>query len=110
MSDDFLWEQFCRLGEMIGDGQADEPDGAWIRKKYKQTAIALGVAKPSDFRKPRTNNNEKINVFMAERLKTAACKKCGGKLKQTRSGSLRGKCDKCNLIYILGKTKRVKTN
>ena len=110
MSDDFLWNQFCRLGEMIGEGEADESDGAWIRKQYRQTAIALGIAKPSDFRKPQENYNKQINDFMAERLKIAVCKKCGGKLKQTRSGSLRGKCEKCNLIYILGKRKRTKTN
>lgn len=105
MNDDFLWDQLCGLGEMIGDGLADEPDGAWIREKYRQTAITLGIAKPSDFRKPRENHNKQINDFMAERLKIAVCKKCGGKLKQTRSGSLRGKCDKCNVIYVLGKRK-----
>ena len=110
MSDDFLWSQLCRLGEMIGEGLADESDGAWIRKEYRQKAIALGIAKPSDFRKQRKSHNKQINDFMAERLKNAVCKKCGGKLKQTRSGSLRGKCEKCNLIYVLGKTKRTKTN
>ena len=108
MSDDLMWNQFCWLGEMISDGLADEPDGAWIRKEYRQMAIALGIAKPSDFRKPRKNHNKQINDFMAERLKIAVCKKCGGKLKQTRSGSLRGKCEKCNLIYVLGKIKRKK--
>lgn len=110
MSDEFLWDQFCRLGDMIGEGEANKPGGAWIRKQYRQMSIALGISKPSDFRKPRENHNKQINDFMAERLKIVVCKKCGGKLKQTRSGSLRGKCEKCNLVYVLGKTKRTKTN
>ena len=27
-----LWRQFCRLGEMMGDGLHYEPDGKWIER------------------------------------------------------------------------------
>lgn len=98
MSNEFLWNQFCRLGEMIGDGLADEPDGAWIRKEYRQIAIALGVAKPSDFRKTRKNHNKQINDFMTERLKIAACKKMWRK---TKADTLR---------FITGKMRQMQFN
>ena len=57
---DFLWVQFCRLGEMLGDGLGDEPGGEWIGKEYKRLAIILGVAKPSDFRKRRKCHSDDV--------------------------------------------------
>ena len=36
-----LWRQFCRLGEMMGDGLHYEPDGKWIAKEYRQLAKIL---------------------------------------------------------------------
>lgn len=103
---DFLYRQLDGLGQMIADGLADEPDGKWISKQYRETAIALGIAKPSDFRKPRTNHSKQINTFMQDRLKTVTCTYCNGALEQTRSGALRAKCPKCNKVFILGKYRK----
>lgn len=103
--DEFLWNQFCRLGEMLGDGLGDEPDGKWIGKEYKRIAIQLGVAKPSDFRKHRENHSEQINEFMEKRVKDVRCKYCGGELKQVRKGSFVAKCQCCSGKFKLGRCK-----
>ena len=42
---EFLWSQFIRLGEMLGDGDCD----AWVSKEYKRIAKRIGLIK----RKPR---------------------------------------------------------
>jgi len=67
----FLWDQFCKLGEMLGDGDCDP----WVGKEYKRLAIVLGVAKPSDFRKPRENNSKQIDDFMQKRIKACRTKR-----------------------------------
>ena len=40
-TNEHLWRQFFRLGEMIGDGLHYEPDGKWIAKEYRQLAKIL---------------------------------------------------------------------
>lgn len=102
MSDEFLWDQFCNLGEMLGDGDCDP----WVGKEYKRLAIVLGVAKPSDFRKPRKNNSKQIDDFMQKRINQVNCSKCNGALKQSRKGSLTGICVNCGCKFILGKRNR----
>ncbi len=100
--DEFLWSQFCRLGEMMGDGLHYEPDGKWISREYKQTARALGLL-PKQKRKTHT---KQIDEFMEKRLKTVNCE-CGGCFTQVRKGSFIGKCNTCGKRVILGKrTKR----
>ena len=105
---DLLYRQLDGLGQMIADGLADEPDGKWIRKQYRDTCIALGIAKPSDFRKPRTNHTKQINVFMTQRVKEELCQKCSSILKQSRSGSLIAICTRCGARYRLGHLNRRK--
>lgn len=88
MSDkDYLHKQLVKLGDMMGDGLHLEPDGKWISKEYRRVANALGYNIPSS----RKSNVEGINAAMSEALKTSKCK-CGGELKQTRSGSYRAQC------------------
>jgi hypothetical protein len=103
---EFLWRQLDRLGQMIADGLADESDGKWIRQQYRETAITLGIAKPSDFRKPRKNHSKQINYFMAERVKVVKCRNCGGDLVQSRKGSLVANCNTCGARYRLGRRGR----
>ena len=43
---EFEWNQFCRIGEMMGDGLHYEADGKWISKEYKRLAKIL--LKPSE--------------------------------------------------------------
>ena len=88
-TNDFQWRQFCRLGEMIGDGLHLEPDGKWISREYKklQKILLPDTPEMKEFkRKRRQAKNESINNQIAERLKKDKCR-CGGALKQTRSGS-----------------------
>jgi len=40
-SDDFHWRQFCKLGEMMGDGLHHEADGKWIAIEYKKLSRIL---------------------------------------------------------------------
>ncbi|HCG7330438.1 TPA: hypothetical protein ACPVYZ_004243 [Vibrio parahaemolyticus] len=101
---DYLHRQLIKLGDMMGDGLHLEPDGKWISQEYKKVAKALGY----DVTPTRRSNVDGINKAMAKALETARCK-CGGELKQTRSGSYRAKCTvpNCTNRYQF-KAKRVK--
>lgn len=92
-----LHRQLVKLGDMLGDGLDLEPGGKWIRRDYRKIAIALGYINPSK----RTSNRPAINALMEERVQECPCKECGGELKQTRSGSMRAKCQSCERIYQL---------
>lgn len=103
MSDkDYLHRQLIKLGDMMGDGLHLEPGGKWISQEYRRVAKALGYNVTPNKR----SNVEGINRAMKEALKTAKCK-CGGNLKQTRSGSYRARCvnEGCDKKYQF---KRVK--
>lgn len=101
--DEFLWSQFCRLGEMIGDGLADEPDGKWISREYKQTAIALGLLS----KQKRKTHTKQIDEFMEKRVKAVKCE-CGGSFTQVRKGSFIGKCNACGKRVVLGRRTKKK--
>ncbi|QUG77929.1 hypothetical protein GKQ23_13745 [Erwinia sp. E602] len=100
-----LSRQLIRLGDMIGDGLHLEPDGKWISKEYRRVAKALGYELG---KRPRRNNGDAINQRMAERVNEVRCQKCGGSLKQTRSGSLQAKCESCGAQCQLLKSVRRK--
>jgi PHP family Zn ribbon phosphoesterase len=86
---------------MIGDGLHNEPDGRWISVEYKKVCKALGHIKP----KPR--NNAGIDEQMKIRVEAVACTKCGGTLKQVRSGSMRAACAGCGAKFqLLKRAKR----
>lgn len=101
MDKDLLEDRLVRLGDMMGDGLHLEPGGKWIEREYKKTLKALGILEPVK----RKNNSEKINEFMAKRLKEVKCT-CGSELIQSRSGSFIGKCLKCGKKFILGNRER----
>ncbi|UKH48613.1 hypothetical protein [Vibrio phage vB_ValP_FGH] len=101
MSDkDFLHRQLIKLGDMMGDGLHHEPDGKWIAKEYNRILKALGIAPP------RKNNSEAINKAMTEAVEKSKCQKCGGNLRQTRSGSLRAVCESCGQRFQFKRKKR----
>jgi len=95
---EFLWSQFIRLGEMLGDGDCD----AWVGKEYKQIAMQLGLIK----RKPRKNHSSQIDEFMKNRISQVKCVKCNGTLKQSRKGSFNGICVACGAKFTLGKRRK----
>ena len=94
-----LHRQLIQLGDMMGDGLHHEPDGYWIPKEYKRILRALGIAPK------RKSNSEQINNLMTKRVEDVRCKSCGGQLKQTRSGSMRAKCEGCGSRFQLMRRK-----
>lgn len=98
-NNDHLHRQLIRLGDMIGDGLADEPGGSWIKREYAQTMRALGIAPP------RRNRSAQIDERMRQRVAEVKCGACGGELKQTRSGSTRARCAACGALFGLLKLK-----
>lgn len=97
-----LQAQLVKLGDMMGDGQHLEPGGKWIAREYRATAKALGLLPK------RKSNAESINKAVADALTKAVCLKCGGQLKQTKSGALRASCVKCGERFQFKRTKVAK--
>ncbi len=96
--DKFLWDQFCRLGERIGDGDLDSSE-QWIHREYKRLAKILIPEYTSMERQIRKDKNIALNLRMKEFLKDKSCTKCQGDLKQSRSGSKVLICVKCKARY-----------
>lgn len=96
----FLYDRLIKLGDLIGDGCHLEPDGKWITKEYKETAMLLGLLP----KRKRNRNTSSINEFMDKQVQNVKCE-CGGNLIQTRKGSFIAKCSLCNKKYRLGKIK-----
>lgn len=92
-----LSNQLVKLGDMLGDGDA-EP---WVSKEYRRICKLLG------YTRERRPADPAINQKMTERVQAVACKACDGKLKQTRSGSMVAVCVDCGAKYQL--LKRVKS-
>lgn len=92
-----LWDRFCRLGEMIGDGLHNEPDGKWISKEYNRLRKIL-LPKDETDKEFAKLKNKNLDIIMAELIKNKPCQ-CGGTLKQFRSGSKVAYCQTCNARY-----------
>lgn len=91
-----VWNDLIKLGDMIGAGLADEPDGKWIRREYRKTAKSLGIIPK------RVTRVAAINSAVSELLENdSSCSECGGVKIQTRSGSLRLICKSCGVKYQL---------
>lgn len=88
---DVLYQQFIRLGEMMGDDLHLEKDGRWIAREYKRISKILF---PKMFPKRDTALRD---TTIAEWCKDNPCKDCGGKFKQTRKGSMRVVCTQCGV-------------
>jgi len=97
-----LYNQFVRLGDMMGDGLHLEPGGRWISRDYRKVAKALGLLKETPMQKAaKSQRRDAIDERMIQRVKEVPCQKCGGELKQTRKGSKRAKCTKCPAKFQL---------
>lgn len=94
-----LWNQFCRLGEMIGDGLHEEEGGEWISKDYRRLSRILIPEIKEQERAVRKQKNSNIDSQMANLLKDRKCN-CGGELKQSRSGSKTVYCLSCKAKYV----------
>ena len=94
----FLWGQFCRLGEMMGDGLHYESDGRWISREYKKLSLILIPELKEQYKAQRIKKNESRDIKMAALLQNFICM-CGNKCTQIRSGSLTVKCLQCGRKY-----------
>ncbi len=97
---EFLWRQFERLGEAIGDGLHYEDPS--ISKEYKRISKIL---LPDVYKEARVIKAKQVNENMAKLLSTKPCA-CGGVLKQARSGSKVAYCTSCNARYKAKKAKK----
>lgn len=98
VKDPILQRQFERLGEMIGDGLHLEPGGSWITKEYRKIMYALHPDIKDQQRELKQRQNKILDEKMVELLSNHPCK-CGGNLKQTRSGAKTAKCEICGARY-----------
>lgn len=94
-----LWNQFCKLGEMMGDGLHHEPDGRWIAKEYRQLAKILIPEMKEENSIRRKIKNAATDTQIAKLLEDRKCS-CGGELKQKRSGAKVVYCQVCNCRYV----------
>jgi hypothetical protein len=97
-NNDFLWRQFCKLGEMIGDGLHYEPDGKWISQEYRKLAKILLPYTKEERQLKSTLKVDSINSQMKKLLEEKKCS-CGGALRQSRSGAKVAYCQTCNARY-----------
>ena len=104
----FLWRQFIKLGDMMGDGLHNEPDGKWISDEYESLARQLipnyNAKKRERNRRMRQEKNKKIDQLISEKIKVDKCQ-CDGQLIQVRSGSMKVKWTKCGQRYAYKKKK-----
>lgn len=90
-----LHDQLIKLGDMLGDGDA-EP---WVGKEYRRICNLLGYT--SNRRRVDGARTAAINDKMIERVKEVSCQKCQGELKQSRSGSTVAMCAGCGSKFKL---------
>ncbi len=76
----------------MGDGLHHEPDCKWISKEYNKI---FNLLYPEHKQEARKNKADRTNEQMKNLLEIKACS-CGGKLKQSRSGSKIAYCEVCN--------------
>lgn len=100
------WNQFCKLGEMMGDGLHNEPDGKWITKDYNRLAKILIPELKEESKERRRLKAISIDSQMVKLIEKIKCS-CGGNLKQARSGSKVAYCqnEDCKKRYKANKKK-----
>lgn len=94
----FEWNQFIKLGDMMGDGLHHEPDGAWITKEYNKLARLLVPEIREAEKLKRAQKAISVNASIHKLIQNKPCP-CGGKLKQSRSGSVIMYCETCGKRY-----------
>lgn len=90
-----LWEQFCRLGERIGDGDLEGSEARWFNREYSKLARILIPELKEQDKEKRAAKAKNINEQMTKLLSEKKCS-CGGNYKQSRSGSKIAYCQSCS--------------
>lgn len=93
----FLWERFCRLGEMIGDGLHHEDQS--ISKEYRRLRNILIPETKEIERQQKIQRNKEIDLELNVVLKDVKCPDCKSDLTQNRSGSKKVHCKICKQCF-----------
>lgn len=103
----FLLFQLDKLGQMIAEDDEWGATRRELNREYRRICKALAKLDPETWKMPPgyRSSASKYNTPVANWCKEHKCQKCGGELKQTRSGSLRVLCLSCGTKYQL-KTNR----
>lgn len=101
----YLWEQFCRLGERIGDGDLEGSEAKWFNREYARLARILIPELKEQDKEKRADKAKNINEQMTKLLSEKKCQ-CGGIYKQSRSGSKVVYCQSCNKRAVACKSKK----
>ena len=103
----WLYQQLDKCGQMIAEDDEWGATRRELNREYRRIVKALAKLEPEKwkdlpmFRKP----SEKYDAQVADICERKPCPKCGGKCRQTRSGSLRIVCQQCGAKYQLKKKK-----
>ena len=99
----FLYNQLDKCGQMIAEDDEWGETRKELNREYRRICKALAKLEPDKwkdipmFRKPSEKYDEKVANFCKEHK----CPKCGGEVKQSRSGSLRVVCVSCGAKFQL---------
>lgn len=100
-----LYHELDLCGQILSEWYEEKPPTQY-RRDYRRIINELRKLEPENWnypcfqKKDFTKRNEAVEKFCSEH----PCRKCGGRTKQTRSGSLRIICTRCGQKYQL-KTK-----
>lgn len=98
-----LYQQLDKCGQMIADDDEWGATRRELNREYRRIVMALARLEPEKWkdlpmmRKP----SEKYDAKVADFCREHKCRKCGGELHQSRSGSLRVVCQQCGAKYQL---------
>ena len=101
-----LWDQFVKLGDMMGDGLHHEPDGKWIGREYKRLSKILVPEIKEAETENRKIKNKAVDGQIKKLLEAIKSKCCTADLKHSRSGSLIVYCSICNKRFKAVKSKK----
>ena len=104
---EFEWNQFIRLGDMMGDELHHEPDGKWITREYKRLSKILIPEIAEAYKEKRKRKAASTNEQIKKLIEKFKCS-CGGELKQKRSGTKVVYCIICDKRYV-ATTKKKRT-
>lgn len=103
--DEFMWRQFIRLGERIGEGDLEHSE-QWMKREYRHLSRILIPEIRDAERDFRKRKNKSIDEQMKRLIANKKCE-CGGQLVQSRSGSKVCYCVTCNLRYKAKTVKKI---
>jgi len=107
----WLYHQLDKCGQMIAEDDEWGATRRELNREYRRIIKALARLEPEKWkdlpmcRKP----SEKYDAQVADICNRKPCPRCGGKCRQTRSGSLRIVCTECGAKYQIKKSKQKPT-